>query len=463
MFPLLLLAGCAGADPTPPADTWRGFRNDGSSCTTARDLPLTWGPNENVAWRAALPGYGQSSPVVWKGRVFVTAVEGPEKEKLLVVAVDARTGAVAWKKEFAASQKGKNNPMMSRAGPTPVADAEGVYCLFESGDLLALTHDGGTLWHRSLAKEHGEIKNNHGLGSSLAEAGRAVFVQVDHAGPSYLLAVCKADGKELWKTERPGRTSWTSPVVTTFNNKAAVLASGGGTLTAYDAATGKELAALDGLTGNTIPSPTAAGDLIAVGAGENRMKPDLKASAKSNCLVRFGARDGRPAFEPVWNGTKAVSHHASPVVHQGHVYFVTKLGLVHCLDLKTGAERYAERLDDETWATPVGAGDRVYFFGKSGVTTVLRAGGEFEKLAVNRLWSKEDYAARLDAAKRAAADALPKPPEGKGPGGGPPVPKAELEATRYSAVGDVVYGVAAVDRALFVRTGTELVCIRPAK
>ncbi|HEY1189357.1 MAG TPA: PQQ-binding-like beta-propeller repeat protein [Gemmata sp.] len=463
MFPLVLLAGCAAADAPVPTDTWPGFRNDGSGCTTARALPLTWGPKENVAWRTALPGYGQSSPVVWKGRAFVTAVEGPEKEKALVVAVDLRTGAVVWKKEFAATQKGKNNPMMSRAGPTPVVDAEGVYCLFESGDLLALSHDGGKLWHRSLTKEHGEFKNNHGLGSSLAQSGRAVFAQVDHAGPSYLLAVCKADGKELWKAERPSRTSWASPVATALGGKPVVLASGGGTLTAYDAGSGKELAALAGLTGNTIPSPTVSGDLVAVGAGENRMKPDAAASAKSNCLVRFGAKGDRAAFEPVWSGKKAISHHASPLVYKGHVYFVTKLGLVHCLDLKTGAERYAERLDDEVWATPIGAGDRVYFFGKSGVTTVLKTGSEFERLTVNRLWSKADSTARLEAAKRAAADALPKPPEGKGPGGGPPVPKAELEATRYSAVGDVVYGAAAVDGAIFVRTGTELICVRQPK
>jgi outer membrane protein assembly factor BamB len=352
---------------------------------------------------------------------------------------------------------------MSRAAPTPVVDGEGVYCLFESGDLLALSHDGGKLWHRSLTNDFGEIKNNHGLGSSLAQSGRAVFVQVDHAGSSYLLAVCKATGKDMWKAERPSRTSWTSPVVATLGGKLAVLVSGGGTLTTYDAATGKELASLDGLTGNTIPSPTVAGDLVVVGAGENRMKPDAVASAKSNCVVRFGAKDGKPTFEPVWGAKKAISHHASPLVHKGQVFLVTKLGLVHCLDLATGEEKFAERLDDQIWATPVAAGDHVYFFGKSGVTTVLKAGGEFEKVATNRLWSKEDYAARLEAAKKLAADTLPKPSEGKGPGGGPPVPKEELEATRYSAVGDVVYGVAAVDRAFFIRTGTELVCLRQHK
>ncbi|MBM3982503.1 MAG: hypothetical protein FJ304_19980 [Planctomycetes bacterium] len=462
MYPLVLIAACAGANPAA-VETWPGFRNDGTGTTAARGLPVTWGPKENVAWRAALPGYGQSSPVVWKGRVFLTAVDGAEKQKLLVVAVDARTGAVAWKKEFAAAQKGKNNPMMSRAGPTPVVDGEGVYCLFESGDLLALSHDGGKLWHRDLGADHGAIKNNHGLGSSLAQHGRAVFAQVDHGGPSYLLAVDKASGKDLWKAERPARTAWASPVVAPFGGKPVVLASGGGTLVAYDAASGKERAAFEGLTGNTIPSPTVAGDLVLVGAGENRMKPDAVASAKSNCALRLGSKDGKPVFEPAWMGRKAISHHASPVAHRGHVYFVTKLGLVHCVDLTTGEEKYAERLDDQPWATPVAAGDHVYFFGKTGITTVLKAGGEFEKVATNRLWSKDDFAARLEAAKKAASDSLPKPPEGKGPGGGPPLPKEELEATRYSAVGDVVYGVAAVDGAFFIRTGTELICVRARK
>jgi outer membrane protein assembly factor BamB len=456
MLPIVLLSLGAPPDATR-ADTWPGFRNDGASVTAARGLPETWSPKENVAWRAALPGYGQSSPVVWKDRVFVTAIDGAEKEKLFVVALDAKSGKTVWSKELAATQRGKNNPMMSRAGPTPVVDADAVYCLFESGDLIALTHDGGKLWSVPLTKEYGEFKNNHGLGSSLAQSGRAVFVQVDHAGPSYLLAVDKAAGKELWKAERPSRTSWASPIVARVNGKPAVIASGGGTLAAYDATTGKELAVLEGLVGNTIPSPVAWDEYIVVGAGENRMKPDQVASAKSNCVVRVTAKDGAAAFETVWQGRKAISHHASPVVHRGHVYLVTKLGVVHCLDLKTGEERYAERLDDESWATPVAAGDRVYFFGKSGVTTVLKAAPEFEKLATNRLWSKEDYEARLAAAKKAAAETLPRPPEGKGLGGGPLLPREQPEATRYSAVGDVVYGVAAVEGAIFVRTGTELI------
>lgn len=465
MIPFALFAACLGAGPAP-VDAWPGFRGDGSSISAARGLPVLWSPTENVAWRTPLPGYGQSSPVVWNGRAFVTAVTGDQKETLSVVAVDVASGRAVWVKEFAATQKGKNNPMMSRAAPTPVADADGVVCLFESGDLVALSHDGGRRWARSLTRDHGEFKNNHGLGSSPAQSGRAVFVLADHAGPSYLLAVDKATGEDLWKADRPSRTSWTSPVVTRLGGKPVVLASGGGTLTAYDPADGAELATLAGLVGNTIPSPTAAGELVVIGGGENRMKPDLAASARSNCCVRLVMKDGKAAFEPVWQASKLVSQHASPVVHRGHAYFVSKAGFAHCVDLKTGAEQYAERLADPCWATPVGAGDHVYFFGKGGVTTVLKAGPDYDKVAVNRLWSAGDFARRQGEAKKAAADTLPKPPEGKGPGGGPPLPKDEQDAARYSAVGDVVYGVAVVDGAFLVRTGTELICVRtpePAK
>jgi len=456
MTPLLLVGALALGAPTE--SNWPGFRGDGSSATATK-VPLKWAPNDGVAWRTELPGYGQSSPVVWNGRAFVTAVDGAEKDTILAAGVDLATGKVLWKQTLAGSQKGKNNPMMSRAGPSPVADARGVYCFYETGDAVAFDHDGKHLWHRSLAKDYGEFKNNHGIGSSLAQHGPAVFVLVDHAGPSYLLALDKATGKELWKAERPSGTGWTSPVVAELKGKPTVLVSGGGKLTAYDAATGKQLAELDGLTGNNIPSPTPAGAVILVGAAENRMKPDAAASAKSNCAVRFTEK----GFETVWGAKKAISHHASPVACGGFAYFVTKTGFVHCLDLKTGEEKFAERLDDQCWATPVVAGEHVFFFGKSGVTTVLKAGPEFDVVATNRLWSKDDYAARLEAAKKKAAETMPKPPEGKGPAGGAPIPKADLDAIRYSAVGDVVYGVAATDGAFLVRTGTELVCVRAAK
>lgn len=444
-MPHLMLALALAA---PASEAWPGFRGDGSSATPAR-LPLRWGTAENVAFRTPLPGYGQSSPAVAGGRAFVTAVDGPEKGRLIVAAVDARSGRVAWTRDFASTLPGKNNPMMSRAAPTPCADAERVVAFFESGDVVALSHAGKTLWQRSLSREYGELKNNHGLGASPAQSDAAVFVLADHQGPSYLAALDKRTGKTLWKADRASRSSWTSPVVAELGGREAVVVSSGGTLDAYDAATGALVARAEGLTGNTIPSPAVAGGRVITGAGESRVKPDLLASALSNACFRL---DGS-AFAPVWRGAKAISHHASPVAHAGHVYFTTKTGFVHCLDAESGEERYAERLPNVCWATPVAAGDRVYFFGKDGVTAVLKAGPTYELLATNRLWGADDFARRREEARAKAAAEQPKPPAGRAAGG-------DADAARLSAVGDVVYGVAAADGTIFLRTGTELIGLR---
>ncbi|MCS7046340.1 MAG: PQQ-like beta-propeller repeat protein, partial [Gemmataceae bacterium] len=276
----------------------------------------------------------------------------------------------------------------------------------------------------------------------------------------------KTTGKNLWKTERTSRGSWTSPVIGQLGDRTAVIVSSNGSLDAYDAASGKLLATFEGLVGNNIPSPTVYGDLVVVGAGENRINPDAAASAKSNCCLRLASEGAKTAFEKVWDGRKAICHVASPLIHEGHAYFVTRNGVVYCVDLMTGTERYSQRLDHPCWATPIAAGDRVYFFGKDGVTTVLKAGPKYECLASNRLWTTEDFAKRFEEAKKKVADSFPMPnKEGQKPSN-PPLPKEERETMRYAAVGDVVYGVAAVDGTFLVRTGTELYCLRetrPAK
>jgi outer membrane protein assembly factor BamB len=104
------------------AADWPEFRGRGDSLGGTARLPLTWGPAKNVAWSTATPGYGHSSPVVWGNRIFLTAIDGAEKETLLVVCLDARSGREIWKRQFAAIQRVKNNDMTSKGAPTPCAD-----------------------------------------------------------------------------------------------------------------------------------------------------------------------------------------------------------------------------------------------------------------------------------------------------------------------------------------------------
>src|SRR5262245_59467503 len=139
VFLLLVALGQAG-------DSWTSLHNGGDTSMEASNLPVEWSPARGVAWSAALPGYGQSAPVVWAGQVYVTAIDGDSKEWCFVRAHDARTGRLVWEHRFPATVRVRNSYMVSRAAPTPVVDRDGVYALFESGDLHALTHAGKKRW-----------------------------------------------------------------------------------------------------------------------------------------------------------------------------------------------------------------------------------------------------------------------------------------------------------------------------
>jgi len=150
LLPILVFLAAAplfAADPA--ADTWAGFRGAGQSVSTARNLPSKWSPTENVAWTADLPGYGQSSPVIWKDQVFVTSIDGPMQTRLLTSALDLKTGKVLWTQEAEGSQGATPSDYVAKAAPTPVADAHALYAFYETGNVLAYAHDGRLLWQRS--------------------------------------------------------------------------------------------------------------------------------------------------------------------------------------------------------------------------------------------------------------------------------------------------------------------------
>jgi outer membrane protein assembly factor BamB len=382
----LLTACLFTASSLALAADWPGFRGTGDGVASEKSLPLNWSETENIAWTADLPGYGQSAPVVWKGTVYITAVEGPDREKGFVAALDAKTGKEKWRHTFEPTQKAKWATSISRGAPTPLVDADGVYAFFEGGNLLAFTHDGKLRWERSLVTEYGKFEGNHGIGASPCQTADTVFVLIDHAGPCYLLAVDKATGKNKWKTDRTKRTSWASPVIATRSGKPEVVVSSNGSVAGYDPATGKQLWELTGITGNTLPSASANGDRILVGAGAARGTSDPKAASKSNCCLTLADVDGKPAYKVAWSAESATANYATPLAHEGHAYFVNATGVFYCLDLKTGKEQYSERLPAACWASPIAVEGRVYCFAKDGRTAVIKTGAEFEVLATNRLW-----------------------------------------------------------------------------
>ena len=393
-----------GAGPTDDAapkrgtTRWPGFRGGpDNNVSRAARLPLTWS-DESVAWRVTTPGFGQSSPVIWDDTVFLTSLEGPTKETIFVTAIGLDDGAERWRQTFEAAESFEWNDYVSKGAPTPAVDGERLYAFFDSGDLLALTHDGETVWRRRLGAEYGSVGGNHGVGNSLLLTDRAVVVLQTRRTYSYLLAVDPATGETLWKADREPGVAWSTPVLAPGGEEIVVSASG--RIEGFDPATGERTWFFDGLRGNHVPSPTVTEDLVIVGG----------MSVQANLALRRGRAGALDATDVAWTAGSA-SNFASPFAYRQCVYWVNPAGAARCLAPESGTVRWTHRLPASTWATPLGHGDHVYFFTQDGVTQVLRAS--------------------------------------------PDAP--EVLATNHLSVDSPVTGFAAVDDAIVIRAGTEVI------
>tara|TARA_R110002096_G_scaffold200639_6_gene384665 strand:- start:1656 stop:2858 length:1203 start_codon:yes stop_codon:yes gene_type:complete len=379
------------------AQDWTGFRGDGTSrFTKPTNLPVEWSDTRNLAWSQDLPGYGQSSPVIWGDQVFVTSADGKEKERLIIASFDLETGNPLWQGTFPASVKIGATDMVSRGAPTPVVDENCVYAFFESGDLIALNHEGERLWQRSLTSEYGEYEGGHGLGSSLAATNETLIVLADHQGASYLLSIDKKTGENVWKVDRESRISWTSPVVIGD----WIWITSNGIVETRKTSDGSQVWAVEGMEGNTVASASVSPDqqLVVIGCS---------APGQSQAISRDGAE--------LWRAEKVTSSFGSPLVYDGCAYFVSRAGALRCNDLADGSLLWETRLSESCWASPVSAGGLLYFFCKDGTTFVLKPNREEpEILAQNKV---------------------------------------------SDLTGDRIYGVALTSSRFIARTGSKLVCI----
>ncbi len=363
---------------------WTSFR-DGGKSQVSEALPQKWTPESGIAWQRELPGYGQSTPVILGDKVFVTAVEGTMKEQCLVVCLELESGSELWSAKLDSANPSPSNYMASRAAPTPVVDSHAVYAFFESGDVVAVDLQGQQLWHRKLTDDYGPFNNNHGLGSSPAQNATHVFLNIEHRGPSYLIALDKHSGETTWKVERSSGSSWASPIVARIDGNEQVIVSSGGNATCYAVTDGKMLWTVAGLDGNTVPSPTLVGTKLYVGARLPEFAEE--GSVRSNCCLDLALLEaGAPRV--AWRADKAVCDYASPVVVGECTYFLNKGGVLYCVDSNSGEQHYVKRLGTECWGTPIVAGEEIYFFGKDGKTQVLRAGSEYKVASSNFLWDE---------------------------------------------------------------------------
>ncbi|HBN76379.1 MAG TPA: pyrrolo-quinoline quinone [Planctomycetaceae bacterium] len=437
LFKLLVISIALNAQ----VEQWPGFLGQGATRISQDTIPVSWSPEENLAWSQELEGYGQSSPVIYGENIYTTAVSGENKETLLLTCLSMKGGQQKWSYSTASSLPLKSSVYVSRAAPTPVVDSKGVYAYFESGDVIAQSHAGKLLWKQSLTELYGPPENEFGLSASPVQYQNTLIILIDDAGPSYLVGLDKQSGKVIWKSDRKSRRSWSSPSLITIEDQPQVVCSSDGSIDGYDPLTGQLLWSWTDVGGNTGTTPLTAGKsrfLIAASPGREGENSEL--ARKSNGVMQVSKinETWQPEFR--WTDPSPVPSWASPFVHNGLAYWINRAGVLYCLDAETGESIYTERLAQSAWATPVGIGDRIYVFGRDGLTIVIKAGREFEVLSENSLWTEDS------------------PPVNN-----TPTAEEETEERRRAAVmfsRPTVYGVAIVNGSILLRTGSKLFCIR---
>lgn len=255
--------------------------------------------------------------MIWGNRVYVTTVDGQQKETLHVICINLTDGTVLWDKAGPSSFPQKSSLYISRAAPTPVVDEHGVYAYFESGDVRALTHDGELRWSRSLTKDYGAPQNEFGLSASPVQTSDRVMILIDDAGPSYLVALDKSNGNVAWKADRTSRRSWTSPALIPFSGKMQVVVSSAGSVVGYEPSSGQQLWEFTSVGGNTGTTPVAAGDgsfLISASAGSDGKNAEQ--AKKSNGLMTVENRGDEWAPRFAWTTPTTTPSWGSPTVHQ---------------------------------------------------------------------------------------------------------------------------------------------------
>lgn len=340
---------------------WTGFRGDGTSRTHARDLPTFWSDDQNIAWKVQPEGVGQSSPVIWGEMVFVTSVLGPAKEQLMVSALDLATGKALWKQTFKASQTTPISDYISKAAPTPCVDSDHVYAFFESGDIIALDHQGQVSWSRSLTEDYGPFAGNHGVGSSPLLCQDGLVLLIDHDGPSYLVCLDKATGRTRWKVDREKRVSWSSPILMREMGQDRILISSNGLMESYDPSTGDRIWFVSGLRMNTVASPSWSDQWAIVGSSDKT----------SSRMIRLGGSGEVTQSHVMATLEDASSNFGSPLVFKDRVYSVNRAGVAFCNALADGKLLWSLRLPSSCWASPLGAAEGVYFFCDRGETIIL--------------------------------------------------------------------------------------------
>jgi outer membrane protein assembly factor BamB len=386
---------------TPNWPQWRG--PGGMGVSTEKDLPVEWSATKNIKWKTPIAGRAHSSPVVWGNKVFLTtAIEGPvvpgakaathmnggkefvhpdsigadRKHTFKVICLNAATGKLIWEQTaFEGTPYDDRHRKSSFAASTPATDGKLVLAFFGTEGLFAYDMNGKLAWKADL----GKLRTlGLGTGTSPILFENLVIIQCDedNGEASFVVALDKKTGKEMWRIPRKVSVSWATPILVPGANRTELITSGSQTVVAYDPATGKELWRHNGVKSNAIPSPVANQEMVYISAGF---------PAKIVMAIRMGAA-GDLTDSVVWQYAKGTAYVPSPILYGDYLYLTTDRGILTCLDAKTGEVKYEGGripIPATFTASPVAFDGKILLTSEDGDTFIVKAGPKHEILGTN--------------------------------------------------------------------------------
>ena len=380
------------------AAEWPQFRGPNSSGIGDGKPPIEFDPSHNVLWKTAV-GSGLSSPIIAKGRVFLTEFDRPTKQ-LATLCIDQRIGKILWRRTVAPAEIEKVHEIGSPAAPTAATDGERVYVYFGSYGLVSYDFDGKLLWERRLPLP----QNIYGAVASPIVAGDLLVL--NHQGKdAYLLGVNRHDGKTVWKTDRSKfQYGWSTPVYWRHDGIDEIVVLGGDfepnqRLMAYNLADAAERWWVAGLPPCGKSTPVIGSDMVFFAAPDiilnveaEKRNPERAAQIYANnasrvMAIRPGGKSEVNQTHVAWTQTKGVPGVPSPLYYNGRLYTVQNGGIVFSRVAKTGELVYSGRTGamGYYYSSPVAADNKIYLASEEGVVVVLDGGEELKVLARNKL------------------------------------------------------------------------------
>ena len=389
---------------------WPQFRGaDSSGVAAEAKPPVAWSPTENVVWKREIPGKGWSSPIVWGDKIFLTTavadappavprkglyvqglkgVASEAEHRWMVYCLDWETGKVLWEKTAhqgvpSSAIHAKN----SYASETPTTDGEVLVACFGAVGVFCYDMAGGQLWSHTWTGPR--MRMGWGTAASPLLYQDRVYLVNDNETSSFLVALDKRSGKQIWRVPRDEKSSWTTPLLWKNRQRTEIVTVGSSRVRSYSL-DGKPLWELEGLSSISIPTPTATADLLIVASGY------VADSYRPVYAIRPGAsgditlKDDAASNEYVaWSLPAAAPYNPSPLLYGDYLYLLYDRGMLACYEVQTGKEVYArQRLaaDRASFAaSPWACDGKIFCLSEDAETFVVQAGREFKVLGRNRL------------------------------------------------------------------------------